>query len=43
MSDTPETLDNLLVKAQRSFEAADSLLRDGHADFAVSREHLERQ
>lgn len=31
------TLDDLLVKAQRSFEAAESLLEDGHADFSASR------
>lgn len=37
MSDAPNILENLLVKAQRSFEAAESLLEDGHADFAVSR------
>jgi uncharacterized protein (UPF0332 family) len=37
MSNGPEVLDNLLVKAQRSFEAAESLLEDGHADFAASR------
>jgi uncharacterized protein (UPF0332 family) len=28
---------DLLVKAQRSFEAAESLLEDGHADFSASR------
>ena len=37
MSDTPEILENLLVKARRSFEAAESLLEDDHADFAASR------
>lgn len=37
MSDAPEILDNLLAKAQRSFEAAEGLLEDGHADFAASR------
>ena len=37
MSDGPEILDNLLAKAQRSFEAAEGLLEDGHADFAASR------
>lgn len=37
MSDAPKTLENLLAKAQRSFEAAESLLEDGHADFAASR------
>ena len=37
MSDSTETLENLLAKAQRSFEAAESLLEDGHADFATSR------
>ena len=36
MSDTPEILENLLVKARRSFEAAESLLEDGHTDFATS-------
>ena len=37
MIDAPEILDNLLAKAQRSFEAAEGLLEDGHADFAASR------
>jgi uncharacterized protein (UPF0332 family) len=37
MSYDPETLDNLLAKARRSFEAAESLLKDDHADFAASR------
>jgi uncharacterized protein (UPF0332 family) len=37
MSDGPEILDNLLAKARRSFEAAEGLLEDGHADFAASR------
>ena len=37
MSDASKTLENLLAKAQRSFEAAESLLEDGHADFAASR------
>ncbi|CAN5840315.1 HEPN domain-containing protein [soil metagenome] len=37
MSDDPQILDNLLEKARRSFEAAASLLEDGHADFAASR------
>lgn len=37
MSDDPRTLDNLLEKARRSFEAAEVLLEDGHADFAASR------
>ena len=37
MNDSPKTLEDLLAKAQRSFEAAESLLEDGHADFAVSR------
>jgi uncharacterized protein (UPF0332 family) len=37
MSDGPETLNNLLAKARRSFEAAEGLLEDGHADFAASR------
>lgn len=38
MSDGPKILDNLLAKAQRSFEAAEGLLEDGHADyFAASR------
>ncbi|MGH3146860.1 MAG: HEPN domain-containing protein, partial [Rubrobacter sp.] len=37
MSDDPEVLDNLLAKAQRSFEAAEGLLEDGHPDFATSR------
>ena len=36
MSDSPKILDNLLAKAQRSFEAAEGLLEDGHADFAAS-------
>ena len=40
MSDGPEILDNLLAKAQRSFEAAEGLLEDGHADFAASRAYL---
>lgn len=37
MSDNPEILENLLVKARRSFDAAESLLEDGHTDFAASR------
>lgn len=37
MSDAPEILDNLLAKAQPSFEAAEGLLEEGHADFAASR------
>ena len=37
MSDGPETLENLLVKARRSFEAAETLLEEGHVDFATSR------
>ena len=37
MSDGPKILYNLLAKAQRSFEAAEGLLEDGHADFAASR------
>lgn len=37
MSDAPKTLENLLAKAKRSFEAAEGLLEDGHADFATSR------
>lgn len=36
MSD-PEVRDNLLEKARRSFEVAEGLLKDGHADFSVSR------
>lgn len=32
-----EILENLLAKAERSFEAAEGLLDDGHADFAASR------
>ena len=35
--DDPQVLDNLLEKARRSFEAAENLLENGHADFAVSR------
>lgn len=30
-------VDNLLIKAGRSLEAAEELLRSGHADFAASR------
>lgn len=37
MNEDPQTLDNLLEKALRSFEAAGSLLEEGHADFAASR------
>lgn len=37
MSDDPRTLEDLLEKARRSFEAAEVLLEDGHADFAASR------
>ena len=37
MSDSPKILENLLAKARRSFEAAEGLLEDGHADFAASR------
>jgi len=37
MSDHSEVLDNLLAKARRSFEAAESLLEGTHADFAASR------
>ena len=37
MSDDSEVLDNLLTKARRSFEAAERLLEDTHADFAASR------
>jgi uncharacterized protein (UPF0332 family) len=37
MTGGSETLDNLLAKAQRSFEAAEGLLEDDHADFAASR------
>lgn len=37
MSNDPRILDNLLAKARRSFEAAEGLLENGHADFAVSR------
>ncbi|MEW6636530.1 MAG: HEPN domain-containing protein [Actinomycetota bacterium] len=36
MSEGQEILDNLLAKARRSFEAAESLLEDGHADFSAS-------
>lgn len=32
-----DDVDNLLVKARRSLEAAGELLRSGHADFAASR------
>jgi hypothetical protein len=31
------------VKARRSFEAAESLLEDDHADFAAAREYLKRK
>lgn len=37
MSDGSEVVDNLLAKAQRSFEAAEGLLESSHADFAASR------
>lgn len=37
MSDSLEILENLLAKAHRSFDAAEGLLEDGHADFAASR------
>lgn len=37
MSHGSEVLDNLFAKAQRSFDAAEGLLEDGHADFAASR------
>jgi hypothetical protein len=37
MSDDSEVLENLFAKARRSFEAAEGLLVDGHADFAASR------
>jgi uncharacterized protein (UPF0332 family) len=37
MSEGSASLDNLLAKARRSFEAAESLLEVGHADFAASR------
>lgn len=37
MTTGSETLDNLLAKAQRSFEVAEGLLEDNHADFAASR------
>jgi uncharacterized protein (UPF0332 family) len=37
VSDDSEVLENLLAKARRSFEAAEGLLEDGHADFAASR------
>lgn len=37
MSDGSEILDDLLAKAWRSLEIAESLLEDGHADFAASR------
>ncbi len=37
MSDSSQILDNLFEKARRSFEAAESLLESGHADFAASR------
>ncbi len=34
MSEDSEVLDNLLAKAQRSFEVAKGLLMGTHADFA---------
>lgn len=37
MSGEQDQLDGLLTKAGRSFEAAESLLADGHADFSTSR------
>ena len=37
MSEDSEVLDNLLAKAQRSFEVAEGLLEGTHADFAASR------
>lgn len=37
MSDASKLLDQLLDKAQRSFDVAERLLEDGHADFAASR------
>lgn len=37
MSDASKLLDQLLDKAQRSFDVAERLLEEGHADFAASR------
>lgn len=37
MSDALDVIANLLNKAWRSFEVAEVLLGDGHADFAASR------
>ena len=37
MSNGPEDLENLLVKARRSFEVAEILLEGGQVDFAASR------
>jgi hypothetical protein len=35
MSDGSEVVDNLLAKAQRSFEAAEGLLESSHEDFGA--------
>lgn len=37
MSSADEQIEGLLVKAARSFDAGEILLRDGYADFAASR------
>lgn len=37
MSGEQDQVEGLLLKAGRSFDAAESLLHDGYADFAVSR------
>lgn len=37
MNDEQDLLEGLLAKARRSFDASESLLADGYADFAASR------